>query len=363
VSAAVAARPAGAPRLPVAARVLVREVNWLGDLVMTLPALRAVRRAMPHARLSVLVRRELAGFFDGARWLDEVIPYGVRRGLGGLADRGRLVAALRARRFELAIILPRSFESALWPALARVPRRIGFRDDARGPLLTEAPVRSAAMLQAHQVQDYLTLLRQTLGIEGDAADCAIDVEPRHRASVDGWLAARRRRRGPLVALAVAAAYGPAKEWPAAHWVALADRLFERHGAECVLVGAPAERARCEQIAAATRQGALVAAGETSIGELLALLARCAAFAGNDSGAMHVAGALGVPTVGIFGSTNPQRTAPLGPRTHIIYHRLECSPCLARTCRFGHYDCLRRVEVHEVDEALIAVGAFDPTHRP
>ena len=354
---APARRRAGAPLSPLPARVLVKEVNWLGDLVMTLPALRAVRRALPHTRLAVLVKQELASFFDGARWLDEVIPYRIRGGLAGLADRRRVVTALRARRFDLAIILPRSFESALWPALARVPRRIGYRDDARGPLLTDAAVRTPALRSAHQAQDYLALLRDRLGIPGDAADCPIDVEPRHRATIDGWLAARRRRRGPLIGLAVAAAYGPAKEWPAARWAELADRLFERYGSECVLVGAPAERAKCERVAAATRHGVLIAAGETTIGEAVALLARCAGFAGNDSGSMHVAGALGIPTVGIFGSTNPQRTAPLGPRTRVLYHHIECSPCLQRTCRFGHYDCLARVSVDEVDEALRQLGAF------
>ena len=102
---------------------------------------------------------------------------------------------------------------------------------------------------------------------------------------------------------------------------------------------------------------LVAAGETSIGQALALLSRCAGFVGNDSGSMHVAGALGIPTVGIFGSTNPARTAPLGARTRVLYHQLECSPCLERTCRFGHYDCLHRVAVQEVDDSLRALGAF------
>lgn len=355
--------PARQPPLsPAPAHVLVKEVNWLGDLVMTLPALRAVRRAFPQATLAVLVRQELASFFDGTRWVDEVIGYRIRRTLAGVADRRRLVADLRRRRFDLAILFPRSFESALWTALARVPRRVGYVADRRGVLLTHKAERDAAVLQQHQVHDYLHLLRATLGIVGTADDCQLDVEPRHRASMDGWLAARRRRRGPLIALAPAAAYGPAKEWPAARWTALVDLLAARHGAECVLVGAPGERARCDEIAATTRQGALVAAGETNVGQMIALLSRCTAFAGNDSGAMHVAGALGLPTVGIFGSTNPQRTSPLGPRTRVIYHRLECSPCMDRTCRFGHYDCLTRIDAAEVERALVELGAFESVKR-
>jgi len=159
-----------------------------------------------------------------------------------------------------------------------------------------------------------------------------------------------------MALAVAAAYGPAKEWPADRYAALIDLLAERYGAECVLVGALGERRKCEEVVAASRHGALVAAGETSVGEAMALLSLCDGFAGNDSGSMHVAGAIGIPTVGLYGSTRPDRTGPLGPKTKILYHQIECSPCLARTCRFGHYECLKRITPAEVAEALGELGA-------
>jgi heptosyltransferase-2 len=345
------------PLRPAPQRVLVKEVNWLGDLVMSLPALRAVRRGFPHARLSVLVKAELATFFDGTEWLDEVIPYRVGRSLGGLADRRHVVAEIRSRRFDLAILFPRSFESAFWTALARVPRRVGFAADGRGLMLTHKTARPATLIRSHQVFDYLYLLRNTLGIDGDRTDIAPDVHPPHRAAMREWLASARRRDGRLIALAVAAAYGPAKEWPVARYAALIDRLAERHGVECVLVGAPNERPRCEMVASASRHGALIAAGITNIGQALALLSLCDGFAGNDSGAMHAAAALGIPTVGIFASTNPQRTGPLGPHPQALYHRIVCSPCLERTCRFGHYDCLKQVTVEEVEAALVELGAL------
>jgi heptosyltransferase-2 len=125
----------------------------------------------------------------------------------------------------------------------------------------------------------------------------------------------------------------------------------------VLVGTPAERARCTEIANASRAGAIVAAGETDVGDLVALLSLSQGFAGNDSGAMHVAGALGIPTVGIFGSTDPNRTGPLGPLTRVLYERIACSPCLDRTCRFGHYECLKRISVEQVVDALSSLGAI------
>jgi heptosyltransferase-2 len=151
------------------------------------------------------------------------------------------------------------------------------------------------------------------------------------------------------------AYGPAKQWPGERFAALIDRLAER--VECVLVGSPSERPGCEAIAAATRTGAIVSAGATDIGDLVALLSLCAGFAGNDSGAMHAAAALGIPAVGIFGSTEPARTGPLGPRARVLYERVPCSPCLARTCRYGHYDCLKRVTVEQAAAALTDLGAL------
>ena len=344
---------------PLPERVLVKEVNWLGDVVMSLPALKAMRRALPRAHLAVLVKRELASFFDGARWIDEVIPYAVAHGLRGLADRRRIVAQIRSRRFDTAILFPKSFEAAFWPALARVPRRAGLAAQGRGPLLTHKVRRVADSVEGLQVQQYLHLLRRSLGTDGSGDDCTPDVHEPHRTKMRAWLAARRRHpQRKLVALAAGAAFGPAKEWPAAHYAALIDLLAQRYGAECVLVGSAGERQKCEEVVAASKEGALLAAGETNVGELLALLSLCDGFAGNDSGSMHVAGALGIPTVGLYGSTNPERTGPLGPRTKVLYHRIECSPCLQRTCRFGHYNCLKQIATEEVAQALHDLGAFD-----
>lgn len=335
-------------------RVLVKEVNWLGDLVISLPALAALHRAWPQAQLAVQVRRELAGFFDGFDWI-EALPYDFGAGVRGFVDRLRYASRLRARGFDLAVLFPRSFDAALVPALARIPRRVGWRSDGRRLLLTD-PVEPPRR-EGHQSLEYFDLLRRGLGIDAEAPGIALPVAERHLTAVREWLTRRRPHPSkPLIAMAVAAAYGPAKEWPGARYAALIDLLTDL-GAECVLIGAANERGRCEAVAARSRAGALVAAGDVDLGETIALLSLCQGFAGNDSGAMHVAGALGIPTVGLFGSTSPDRTAPLGPRTHVIYHKVECSPCLQRTCRYGHYDCLHRIEAAEVVEALRSLGAL------
>ena len=348
-----------APNLePAPRRVLVKEVNWLGDLVMSLPALRSIRKAWPQAHLAVLVKKELAGFFAGCDWLNEVIPYSIRKGWRGFGDQRQLVAELKKREFDLSICFPNSFRSALWPAWAGVPKRAGFARDWRGPLLTHRVRPHKDILECHQVHYYQYMLRKSVGVNGAPEDCALTAHEPLRAKMKLWLQERRERpEGKLIALAVAAAYGPAKEWPPARYAALIDLLAEKYDAECVLVGAPSERIKCEQVAAESKVGAMLAAGETQVGEAIAMLSLCDAFAGNDSGSMHVAGALGIPTVGIFGSTRADRTGPLGPKTRILYKKLECSPCLERTCRFGHYDCLKQIEPSHVLAALNELGVF------
>jgi heptosyltransferase-2 len=353
-----AAEPPAVRPSPPLQRVLVREVNWVGDLVLSLPALKALRRAFPDAHLAVLARPELLGFFDGMAWVDERIAHPARRGLRGLKERCGLARALRAKNYDLAVLFPNSFESAFWVWRAGIPRRAGYARDCRGWMLTHRATPTREVLETHQVHYYLHMLRETLGVEGEAGEFALEVHASHRDKMRAWLAERREHpAGPLLALAVAAAYGPAKEWPAERFAALIDRLGERHGAECVLLGSPSERLKCEQVAAMSERGALLAAGVTGLGEALALLSLCQGFAGNDSGAMHLAGALGLPTVGIFGSTRADRTGPLGPKTKVIYHQIECSPCLARVCRYGHYECLKQITPEEVEGALAELRAF------
>jgi heptosyltransferase II len=338
------------------ARILVHEVNWLGDLVMTLPTLAALRRAFPSSRLSVLIDDRLAAFFDGAEWIDEVIALR-RNGRFAALELARVAAQLRAGRFNLAVVLPNSFVSAMRVALAAIPVRAGFVRDHRGWMLNRRAVPDGELLKRHQVYYWLEMLKATLSVDADLNHLAPEIAPRHLCRMREWLGTRRNARPRLIAVAPAAAYGPAKEWPWSHYAALVSALAER-GAQAVLVGGPGDLAACEAIAAsATANGAIIAAGQTNVGELSALLSLCDGFAGNDSGAAHLASALGVPTVAIFGSTNPARTGPLGPRTAILYKGIECSPCLARTCRFGHYRCLREITPQQALTALEDLGAL------
>ncbi|MCX7806264.1 MAG: glycosyltransferase family 9 protein, partial [Planctomycetota bacterium] len=250
--------------------------------------------------------------------------------------------------------------------------------DCRGILLTHGVRPSREILEAHQSWYYLNLLRETLGLRmpdpavrrelpegakllpsGEWGDGCVELPPVELpvaaddvAAMRDFLDRSRNRKGtPLIALAPGAAYGPAKRWPADRYAALADIVWDEMGGEAVIVGAPSEIAQAEDVGRLCRRPFLQAAGRTSAGQLAALLSLCAGFAGNDSGAMHVAGALGIPTVGIFGSTRCDRTAPLGPRVALVYRRVGCSPCMERECRFGHMACFKSIGPDEVFDVL------------
>ncbi|HHQ49388.1 MAG TPA: lipopolysaccharide heptosyltransferase II [Acidobacteria bacterium] len=347
--------------LPPDARVVVRTTNWLGDVMISLPALRALRERFPDGHLAVQIRANLAELLAGVSWIDEVLPLEIRSGVAGLGDRLRAARALRERRFDLAVLFPNSFDSALLPFLAGIPRRLGYARDGRGPLLTDPQPATAGIRAVHQVRYYLNLLAPLGVVEADLAP-VLEIPPRAAATASALLA-ELPGEGPVLALAAGSAYGRAREWPEENFARLAQILAARHGARFVLVGAPREVEQCRTVVELAGDlpgsGMLITAGRTTPADLAALLARCDGFFGNDSGAMHVAAAVGIPTLAIFGSTNPANTRPLGPRAEIFVSDRECSPCMARTCRYGHYGCLTDFTPEMVAQRLESMGIFGP----
>jgi len=340
-------------------KILVKETNWLGDIIMSMPALRAVRRHFPDAHLAVLVKDNLAAIFNDSPIVDEVIPYRFRRGLGGVGDRFRVGRTLKAKGFDAAVLFPNSLDAAIVAFLARIPRRVGYARDGRSLLLTDRVRASREILEVHQARYYLNLVT-VLGVESDDTDAGLWVAPPARERMLQYLRKNGVADGAkLVAFAAGAAYGPAKEWGRERFARLAARLTAGHGVRIILVGAPRERADADRLFQQIGNDALNAVGETALDELVALLSMCTAFVGNDSGAMHVAGALGIPTVGIFGSTRPDRTGPLGAQSTFLKSDVECAPCLKRVCASGDYRCMESITVTMVEDALKELGAFSP----
>jgi lipopolysaccharide heptosyltransferase II len=336
-------------------RICVRATNWLGDAVMSLPALRVIRDVFPHARLAVIARPSVAGIYERESYLDEVILYNEAR--SGLARK------LRARRFDCAILLQNAFDAALLTWLAGIPERIGYRRDGRGLLLTRAvPVPEPGEIPRHERFYYLELLRRAGLLERFPACDAIRLDRLEEARAAGRAQlAEMGIADPPVGISPGAAYGGAKRWPADRFIAAAKRIAD---GPVLVFGAPSEAALCESVASEI-PGARSLAGRTTLARFIELASACRLFLTNDSGAMHVASAAGVPTVAIFGATDDTTTGPTGPLARVVREHAECSPCLLRECPIDHR-CMTRVtpervaaEARELLRRSEAIGAPDP----
>ena len=323
-------------------RVVVRAPNWLGDVVMSLPAVRAVRRIFSHAELTVVARPSVAALYETESAVNRVIPYPAR----AFSEKRAFAAKLRAERFDCAILLQNAFDAALLAWMAHIPERIGYNRDGRGLLLTRAiPVPEPGEIPRHERFYYLELLRRAGLMEHFS-----DLGPIRLDGIEAARAAGQRRlaesgiRGPVIGISPGAAYGSAKRWLPERFADTAGRL----GGTALLFGSAAERELCAQVASRL-SGSRNLAGETTLPEFVSLAAACRFFLTNDSGAMHVASALGVPTLAVFGATDDTTTGPTGPLARVLRQHAECSPCLLRECPIDHR-CMTRVTVEAAASA-------------
>ena len=338
-------------------KILVRATNWVGDAVMSLPALHAIRARWPEAEIIILARSWVADLYRDQRCADRLLVYDHRGAHRGFWGREKLARELQRERFDMAILLQNAFEAAWLAWRARIPQRVGYARDGRSWLLTSAiAVPARGETPAHQSYYYLELLRRAGWLDRlpDVEAIHLAVGEAARTKAEEMLVAAGARPGALrVAIAPGAAYGSAKCWLPERYAELADALIEGTGADAIIFGAPNERDMAERIVRAMKKRAINLAGRTSIGDLPALLQACQLFVGNDSGAMHVAGAVGLPVVGIFGPTDPEATRPATPRFTLIREPVACSPCLLRHCPIDHR-CMTRISAEQVFSVVRAL---------
>lgn len=330
-------------------KVLIRATNWLGDAVMSLPAIRALRACFPDAEIAVLARPWVAELYEHERSIDRVIRYEPRPGFRDYAGKWRVARALQREKFDCAILLQNAFEAAAIVWLAGIPRRIGYDRDGRGLLLTD-PVRvpKPGEIARHERFYYLELL------------CRAGVIPRLPESEEIRLDppkadyGRRNIMPPVVGVSPGAAYGSAKRWLPEHFAAAAVDIARSMGGSVVIFGSPQERELCERVANLVGQDGVCShnlAGETTLKEFIGLAAACRVFLTNDSGAMHIASASGAPTVAVFGATDDSTTGPTGSLARVIREPVECSPCLLRECPIDHR-CMTRVTSERVAQVAL-----------
>lgn len=335
-------------------RVLIRGVNWLGDAVMTLPALEALRRLWPHAALGVVAPEGLAPLWRMEPAVEAVEPFGPSGGFGRLLEDCRLASRLRKGRWEVAVVLPNSFHSALVPALGGIPRRVGFATDGRGWLLTDPLAKTESLKAHHQVEHYMALIR-SLGYEGPTPPVRLRVSEEKLRWAEEALSGLGDGQGgrPLVGIHPGATYGPAKRWFPERFAAVAESTARELEARILVLGGPGEAPWADKLASALPGRVADWTGRTDVSELAALLARLDLLVCNDSGPMHLAAAVGTPVVAVFGSSEPSQTGPSGEGHLLVREPVECSPCFERTCplKQDRYKCFELVSAARVSEAV------------
>jgi heptosyltransferase II len=356
-------------------KILIRGVNWLGDAVMTTPALQRLREARPQALIELLTHEKLADLWRGHPSIDGVVTFTARQPLLAVAR------ALRSRNFDTAMVFPNSTRSAIEVFLARIPRRIGYAGNFRSVFLTRAfpprigavkmHKRSAAEVSrriargavrdtfppsAHHMHDYLNLVAE---LGGNPAA----LPPLLRVTAEEAAAARQRLGFPaglVLALNPGAEYGPAKRWPAERFLEAAVQVHAAVPCHWVVLGGKGDRDVAGQLAIAlsTRVGSgrvVNLAGETSLRELCAVLKASSLLLTNDSGPMHVAAAVGTPVIVPFGSTSPELTGPLlsaGARHHIALGEAPCAPCFRRECPVD-FRCMQSIPAERMAKAALS----------
>ena len=321
------------------ASILVRATNWLGDAVMTTPALAGLRGAFPGARIALLAKPPVTELFRHHPDIDEVIVYERPGRHEGVSGRLRLGGELRRRRFDAALLLQNAFDAALLAFLARIPERAGYPTDGRRLLLSLPVPLTNDILKRHEVEYYLCLL-DGLGVpRPEPPVLKLLVTDEERAGIASRLASLGVEPGaPIVAINPGATYGSAKRWYPDRFAAVADALSEEWGAEVVVVASTVEAPLAGEIEAAARRGVVNLAGKTTVREMMALLSLSSFLVTNDSGPMHIGAALGVPLVAIFGPTDWRRTSPWTDRARVVRVDVDCSPCMLRECDRGH-ECM------------------------
>lgn len=322
-------------------RVVIRAPNWLGDAVMALPAMAAVRRAYPETSITVAAVPAVAPLFqeDTSAGVDGVI----------IVNGRDETAALRAGAFDAALLLPNSFRSALSARRAGIPQRWGYAAGFRSLLLTRSVRRRRE--RVHQSTYYRNLVRR-LGMPVEDALPRVRITKPTASRATALLEQSGVRAGArLVGFAPGAAYGHAKRWPPSRVAELIARLVRERDAVCVLGGAAGDRTAGREIESALPPDirAVNLIGRTDLRLFAGVLARCAAFVSNDSGAMHLAAAIGVPVAAIFGPTDERVTAPNGEHD-VLVHQVFCRPCMLRECPIDHR-CMKGVTVDAVYQAV------------
>lgn len=346
-------------------RYLIVGPSWVGDMVMAQSLFKAIKTREPDAEIDVLAPAWSLPILKRMPEVRQGLIANFRHGEWAFQARRRLGRTLR-KQYDKAIILPRSFKSVLVPYFAGIPQRVGFSGELRSLLLTDArrrrPTRQGRTITDKTVWRYLGLGASKQDYQHYQFDVpqprlTVDQENQHQLFATYGLAAER----PLICICPGAEYGPSKQWPLEYHRELTTKLLQS-GHQVVILGGPKDQPAGDTICREQQGPAFNLCGQTQLIDVVDLAAAATAVISHDSGLMHVAAASGARVIAIYGSTSPDFTPPLTDNAEILVpHDLDCQPCFERTCRFGHYQCLRQTSVTQVMAALGIMADSAPTH--
>jgi heptosyltransferase-2 len=335
-------------------KIMVRATNWIGDAVMSLPAVEALRARFPSSEIVLVAKPWVSELYWNHPAVSRQIVYDAEGEHWGAGGFWKLVQKLRSERFDAAILLQNAFQAAWMAWRAGIPVRIGYARDGRSALLSEAVEVPPRAAYGHQAYYYLQLLFRSGLIEKPQPVEEVHlhlVESERRWAVEQLQTMNLSGKRFLVGICPGASFGAAKRWLPDRYAKLADRLIDALGADVLIFGSRSESPLAEAVARTMGHTPVLVAGKTTLREFMALLAKCHLAITNDSGPMHLAAALGLPLLAIFGSTNERATGPVCLRVRIIKHPVECSPCGLRECPID-FRCMTGISVDDVYQAAL-----------
>ncbi|MBI5492935.1 MAG: lipopolysaccharide heptosyltransferase II [Deltaproteobacteria bacterium] len=336
-------------------RILVRAPNWIGDAVMSLPALSSLKALFPDAGVFVLAKPRVVPVFENNPDAAGLITYDDNGRHRGLKGKLKLSGEIKGEGFNLAVLFQNAFDAAFLSFMSGIPERVGYARDLRSPLLTKAIPVTPEIEKRHQAFYYLNIVKELGGAVPERPAPRIYISGEEMLWAERFLKENGLDKDRLIGAAPGASYGPAKRWPPERFAQALNRVSKAIGAVPLIFGGPEDSDASEKVSGMIEDRHLNLAGKTTLRQSMALLCNLRVFITNDSGPMHISAALNVPTVAVFGSTDPALTGPLGERAVVVMKKAPCSPCFERVCKYGHYECLNNIEADDVVKEALSLA--------
>ena len=333
--------------------ILIIAPNWIGDAVSTQPLLANLKVLYPNSKIDILASNWVAPVYRACSEVHEVIEAKFEHKKLQWNLRKQLAKVIEAKNYQACFVLPNSFKSALIPWLANIPFRIGYRGELRFGLINLALNNPSKVNRPPMVEHYLALsqlLKDDESISLDRLAPKLNVSGAAKQQVEQKLQGANINSDSIYAICPGAEYGPSKRWPTEYFAVLAQQLIKQNSNnQIILLGSKSDHSLAQEITSQGQQASNIHnwCGNTSLDEAIALIGMSKAVVSNDSGLMHIAAALQIPQVAIFGSSDPAHTPPLSDRAKIIWLNMSCSPCHKRVCPLGHLRCLKDILPEQV----------------